>query len=259
MTYVTTVLEDSPLVYYRMDDTESVGKETKDEGSLKQNGTVNGTIPAVAGALVPSGDLDKAAGFSNNNANFVSIANSAGLEALTTAFTFEMWVFPLAAGAASKAVLQKTNATEEENEGVSILVAESGKALQATTFFTVVKETFILAKSLTVSAWNYIVYTYDNAVFRWYINAAQVREKAFVGPTPAFAGPTKIGSRFANVAQPLNGNVDEVAIYSTALSQARISAHYFVGTQPPEPVVAASGAMPRAGHKHPAIRIGALA
>ena len=72
MSYQAEVEADRPLVYYRIDD---AGSETKgaaeDLGSLKLNGTYNGTVPLVAGALESSGDADKAGSWTGNIANFI--------------------------------------------------------------------------------------------------------------------------------------------------------------------------------------------
>ncbi len=101
-----------------------------------------------------------------------------------------------------------------------------------------------------------MVLTYDGTTARLWINGAESGKLAIAAPINTGEGICNIGK--VQNGNPLKGRLDEIAIYGTALPEARIGAHYF-SAHGAEPTFASSGAIPRAGHKHPAIRIGALA
>ncbi len=121
-----------------------------------------------------------------------------------------------------------------------------------------VQKNTTVTNQFTAKKWTHMVGTYDNTTVRLYKDGIQVGTKALAGPINEPVVENGIGKR-GGAGYPANGSIDEVAVYGTTLSAARIKIHFEAGTLAPEPEVAASGAMPRAGHKHPAIRIGALA
>jgi Concanavalin A-like lectin/glucanases superfamily len=68
--------------------------------------------------------------------------------------------------------------------------------------------------------------TYDGTDVRWYVNGILRSTQAASFPTNADASDLQIGKGdFYG-----NNELDEVAIYGTALSAARIAAHYTAGT-----------------------------
>ncbi len=255
LTYKEQVLADSPLLYYRIDDAGSeIGGEAKDLGSLKLNGTYNGTVPLAEGALTVSGDTDKAGSWTKAAANFISVPENAGLSLLTTKFSIEAWLFPLV-------VLQQTGIVHlgQNNVGTEMFQdANAGGGFNFSVGTGGVQKNTIVTGQFTANKWTHMVGTYDNVTIRLYKDGAQVGTKALAGPVNEPLVENGIGLRGGAI-YPANGRIDEVAIYGTTLSPARIQRHYTAGAQAPEPVVAAAGAMPRAGHKHPAVRIGALA
>ena len=89
---------------------------------------------------------------------------------------------------------------------------------------------FITAGSITPFQWYHLVGVYNgsNAAF-FYINGVQVGSSAISGYLPNTANPLMIGARDPGYGY-FDGNVDEVAIYTNALSAAQILAHYQAGT-----------------------------
>ncbi len=249
-TYKETVLADAPLVYYRVDDAGSeTGGAAKDEGSLKQNGIYQGTVPLVEGLI--RAETDKAGSWSNNLANFIEVPDNVGLHLPAEAASYECWAKPVTTAQTGGLIGREVVNTSFD------LLYTAGKifaTFRTTGTVNAATKTVIEAEK-GIKA--HIVATYDGAHARLYYNGALANEVVSTGELKA--GTVLVIGRLANSA-PFNGVIDEVAVYGTTLSEARVKAHFTAGeAAPPEPEVAASGAMPRAGHKHPAIRIGALA
>ncbi len=249
-TYKETVIADAPLVYYRIDD---AGSETegaaKDEGSLKQNGTYRGKVPLTEGLI--RAESDKAGSWSNIIANFIEVPDSEGLHLPAEAATYECWAKPVTTAQTGGLI-----GREVVNTSFDLLYTANQIFATFRTNGTVNGATKAVSEAEKGQK-AHIVATYDGAHTRLYYNGALAKETVTNGTLAP--GTTLFIGRLANQA-PFNGVIDEVAVYGTTLSAARVKAHFEAGeAQPEEPVVTASGAMPRAGHKHPAIRIGALA
>jgi hypothetical protein len=83
------------------------------------------------------------------------------------------------------------------------------------------------AGDLGGSAWVYLVGTYDGLDWKLYRNGALVGTQASAtGALPVDLGDWAVGATGEGWADNFQGTVDEVAIYNTALSASRISAHY---------------------------------
>ncbi|MCH8044121.1 MAG: PEP-CTERM sorting domain-containing protein [Planctomycetes bacterium] len=87
--------------------------------------------------------------------------------------------------------------------------------------------------------WAHLVGTYDGDTQRFYINGQEVGN-ALVGQGfgPNDAEPLRIGggATEGNGNFFFEGDIDEVAVYDTALSPERVLAHYEAGINPiPEP------------------------
>ena len=79
--------------------------------------------------------------------------------------------------------------------------------------------------SLT-SAFRYFVITYDGTNVRWYVDGALVTTQAEAFPPNAGNSVFQLGKGdFYG-----NNGLDEVALYGTALSAARVAAHFAAGT-----------------------------
>ncbi len=86
------------------------------------------------------------------------------------------------------------------------------------------------AGDLGGSDWIHLVGTYDGANWKLYRNGVRVATSAAaVGALPVTGGDWAIGSTGNGWANNFAGDVDEVAIYDTALSDSRIATHYLMG------------------------------
>jgi hypothetical protein len=79
--------------------------------------------------------------------------------------------------------------------------------------------------TVTAGTWYHLVGTYDGTTARFYVNGAEVASGASALPVPNPSQPFTVGGRYDG-SFLFNGRVDEVAVYTSALSAADILAHY---------------------------------
>ena len=72
-----------------------------------------------------------------------------------------------------------------------------------------------------VNAWTHIAFTYDGTTQRLYVNGTQVATKATTGAIQTTNNPLWIGGN-QPYGEYFNGLIDEVRVYSRALSQSEI-------------------------------------
>jgi hypothetical protein len=104
------------------------------------------------------------------------------------------------------------------------------------------KATFAVpAGDLGGGKWIHLAGTYDGSHWTLYRNGTQVASAAdSLGAVPVPYGEWAVGSGGEGWAQNFTGGIDEVAIYNTALSAARIQAHYAAATTAANPSLAIS-------------------
>jgi hypothetical protein len=71
----------------------------------------------------------------------------------------------------------------------------------------------------------HVVGTYDGTTQRLYVNGALVASAALTGPATSNTNPLVIGS-WGGTNEFFAGRIDEVAIYTKALTSAQVQAHY---------------------------------
>ena len=237
--YQSTVLGQSPAGYWRLNETTQPPQNTTttaNTGSLgsSANGTYNNSpargLPGPFAGSVAIG-LDGAS-------QSVTTPWQAGLN--PNAFSVEFWVNP--AQAPFQGTVSYVASSVEVNSPRSgwYMAQDNGTTFGAGSAFVVrlfnqngTAPTIQLAApvSLPVGSWYHIVLTYDGTTATLYENGVAVTNHtaAFVGNVDA---QTSFGCRSDN-AYFWPGQHAEVAMYSAALSAARVSAHYTAGTTAP--------------------------
>jgi concanavalin A-like lectin/glucanase superfamily protein len=207
--YRDQVMADSPRAYWRLGEAAGSGTAT-DETSNANNGTyTNGPTLAQTGALLE--DSNKAVSFDGTN-DFVNVPHSSSLNVGDT-FTLEAWI-KRGSTTADGAVIDKSGAYELNVTSNRVTLRVSGTA-----------DVAYSTRSISdTTRWHHLVATKSGGTVRLYLDGAdvtgQVTNRTFVNSTNALA----IGQS-AN----FNGLIDEPAVYATALSEARVQAHYRVG------------------------------
>jgi hypothetical protein len=83
--------------------------------------------------------------------------------------------------------------------------------------------------NIAKNVWTHLVVTYDGTTVRFYANGEQQWTSTGTTPAPNTLGPLCIGGDPAIGNELFDGNVDEVAIYTNALTVDQIKLHYAVG------------------------------
>jgi len=227
--YRNVILGDSPVGYWRLDETN--GTTAYNLGSLGSaaNGTyTNGVTLAQPGAV--PGDPDYCAAFTATNAASVNVPYSAALN--SSQFTVECWARITGPGRTADAPYQSP-LTSRQNSGPAgyMFYGLYGTTWQFWLGNGAGGYTKLAGPSVQVGAWAYLAATFDGTTARFYVNgfpaasagSAIIANQAAVLRIGGGATDTFPGAYF------LQGNVDEVAVYSKVLAPTAILAHYSAG------------------------------
>jgi hypothetical protein len=218
--YRSAVLADRPVAYWRLD--EATGTMTAhDQTGHGHDGTYSTSCTlGAAGALL--NDSNTAVGLDGTAAS-VTVTPPAQLDFPGhTPFSVEGWLKPARVGDKYHHAINHESQLGVR-EGYAILIEAPAGTLDF--------ERFVDGQGMTVhgpvpneNQWYYAVGTYDTGTLTLYVNGAVVAAQADGRAGNPLADALYIGS--GETEKFFNGAIDEVAIYDTALSQAKIEAHY---------------------------------
>lgn len=141
-------------------------------------------------------------------------------------FTIEFWAYPVEARSSGyQALVSKEDLGLSPDAGWSVHIDNTNKRWGFTRYDTSTYRWATSAtNSVTLYQWTYVVATYDGNYIRLYLNGSLVN-------TQSAGFNAQTSSRSVNVGREsgaayFNGNIDELAIYSRALSSTEISEHY---------------------------------
>jgi hypothetical protein len=218
-TYQSLVLADNPLGYWRLG--EAGGLTANDSSGHGWQGQYKGwPTYSRTGALT-----------ANPNTSIYVNGNNSGLTAPdrndfvgTAPFSIEAWVRPTNLGTASD---YKTLIRKYGGSGYWLWFNSSygfGFERSSTT-----GTTKIMVGPTAVGVWQHVVATFDGTTVRMYVNGV-LRSSAGSGlQISDNAAPVEIGVYSGLTNYSVTGDLDEVAIYGTALPAARVTAHYQKG------------------------------
>jgi hypothetical protein len=260
--YQSTVTAQNPVQYFRLNETApSVAPgpavNTGSLGAAANGVLTNGALAGGASAIVsdPSG---KSGIFPNAAGNRVRVPHQAGL-AVTGPFTVEFWANPAALTSGDSSTMCPVALTQFGDPPGQNTSYRSGWLFYqdgaAGWTFRTYGPTFsaasaIAAAPVTPGRWYHIVGKWDGTSTRVYVNGQLTATASALTfqPVTNSTVPFTIGARADGGLGYFryNGQVDEVAYYPTALSDARILAHYQAGTNtspatPYQTVVLADG------------------
>ena len=207
--------------------------------------TVTYTPPAPGGGLVAAYAFEEATGLvsadASGNANTGTLTNGpvwstgrnggalqfdgvddrvrvndAAVLDLSTAATFEAWVYPTVAPSGWRTILQK-----EVDAYIFAASTHLNTPSSGGTFNGVCCTNVYAPAALPVNTWTHLAASYDGAQIRLYINGAQVAVTAASGILRAERNPLWIGGN-AVYGEHFQGKLDDLRIYNRALSAAEI-------------------------------------
>jgi hypothetical protein len=208
-------LADSPVSYWRLG--EPSGTEAADVKAAN-NGTYKGT-PTLGAAGLLLADPSTAATL-NGTTQYVSVPDSASLD-LGDVFTYEAWIKRSGTGKTDCIIDKGANAAVFRFDGEDHLL------LRRNSVGDIAKST----TKITDTNAHHLVATKNGATAKIYIDGVDVTGAVTNQTCTNTAIALGIGASDAGTEDFFRGTIDEAAVYGTALSAARVLAHYEAGTR----------------------------
>jgi hypothetical protein len=212
--YAGAVLAANPVGYWRLDD---YGTTVRDWAAMPHDGTVHGGVTRLQpGALA---DGSPSMGFDGQPGTYVNVSDVSAVD-VSTAVTVEAW--------ANTDLVQYGAIVERRTStGLAYRLLYGDNRITFRIEGDIpggAAQIQVAPQPADVNAWVHLAGTFDGTTLRLYRNGAEVGSAAVVGTLRTGGGTLCIGSDGTTFA--LTGQVDEVAVYPTALSAAQIAAHY---------------------------------
>lgn len=230
MPYSTEVLADNPNIFLRLGETS--GTIANDETANNADGTYEGGF-----TLNQTGPItgDPGAVFLNGSTGWINLGNPSSAQ-VTGIITLEVCVkfaaFPTTTSDANELTFASlaTKGYDGSNEAYTLRVHNVGgnRTLQFGSYNGTDFGVSYPASGMQTGIWYHIVANYDGVNARIFLNGVQVASAAQSFGAFSSSRPLIIGGASSNFANSrfLNGTIANFALYSTALSGARILAHY---------------------------------
>lgn len=221
MSYASEVLADSPLMFWRLQETS--GTNADDATANNRDGTYGGTtgLNQTPAPLYTDSASRSARTFATSG-SCINISFASWMT-VTTAVSMECWVRFTGTGTTGIFPFSRTGGSAYN---CGILVTASGRVGFGTNGAA-------SGSALTADAlwndghWHHVVGTYDGTTTRVYVDGKLEATAATVsGSLDSTANGLQVGGRGADY---FSGYVAEPAYYNTVLSAARIKAHYLAG------------------------------
>lgn len=219
--YVSTVTADSPAAYWRLG--EASGTNANDEITTN-DGTYSGVTLGAAGAL--TGDSDTAVTL-NGTSSAISVPSGVGAFS-GGPVTAEAWVKTSDTSTLSQMIFGAYQSTSPY-PGWGFLYNQ-GSADHKLAFFTPSGGWVKSTGTITDTAWHYVaakITTGGSVTF--YIDGSPAGTASSTAPN-SYTGAKGIGVQAGGGGARFKGDMDEVAVYGAALSDAQVAAHYAAGT-----------------------------
>ncbi|MGH7951056.1 MAG: LamG-like jellyroll fold domain-containing protein [Limisphaerales bacterium] len=258
--YATNILVLNPTVYYPMHEMApaAAGDIETNYGSLGALGTgyyndwdVNNGDPGntlvtheVAGAL--ANDSNTAIGFSANHNSYLLIPHTSPATTLTPPFTIECWAKGVNNSfgdiiAQAGATLNGGGGNANKN-GVRLCWGGNNLPKGSSTYQPIFQvyvgygtgqRSFSSSAGMTIGVWHHLAVTCDtNDTFTLYVDGNNAGSATYADYVPSAWNPLLVGNGFwgnGGPARQFQGDVDEVAIYTTNLDGSTIYNHYYDG------------------------------
>jgi len=227
--YPDTVLADNPIAYYRFEDPTNATTVIDSSASGANPGTINFDNSGAWPQLGQPGLASNSIAFHlytdayGAETSYVSVPYNPDLNP-PGPFTTECWARVTSWGSGNRCFLssfQNYNAgwwfRQEAGTTPRWLYVHNGGGI------------YMAAGYITKNEWTHLVVTYDGTTVYFYANGTNMWSSTGTIPVPNATGPLCIGGDPAIGDGFFDGNMDEVAIYTNALTASQIQLHYAVG------------------------------
>jgi hypothetical protein len=230
LTYLEEVQADSPVAFYPLDETDGV-VATDVVGGFDGE-YLNGVVLGEPGSVLS--ETGTSIGLLQGSATKVDVPYAAELN--PAVFTVEVWA-QVTGGTSYRSPL--TSRADGPQRGY-IFYADPSNVWQFWTGSGEQTGWHVLSGPGVVNgAWAHLVGVFDGFTKKFYLNGQEVAsaDNVFVGPNDEH--PLRIGGGATESTGSFffEGQVDNVAIYDSALSAERIQAHYVTGATPADRVL----------------------
>lgn len=204
---ITTASSPSGLVAaYGFD--EGTGPTTADASGHGNTGTLAGAVWTSQGRFGGAVSFDGSGWISVDDADSLDLSN---------AMTLEAWLYPTAVPTGWSTALMK----EQPGEFDYVLYAGSPLNQPNVFVYSGGEQGAADVSGLPLNVWTHLAGTYDGNSLCLYVNGTLVASNAVSGSIAQSSGPLRIGGN-AVWGEYFQGQIDEVRIYSRALSAAEI-------------------------------------
>lgn len=213
--YETTVLNDSPKLFYRFNDAPGSGTATDSSGNAK-HGTPSNVTFGQAGAMA---GLGTAAAFNNSNSNIVAPALGS-----MSQLSIETWLRPTTISTDFDTIFDvrnwTTGAVHYQLRNNQLEFSIYGKP----------DLYFGSAAAFPLNAWTHVITTYNQATgeVSVYVNGVLLGTQTHTSPVGVNLAAADIGAWNGN-SRAFDGSIDELSIYDYVLSPQQIASHYLAG------------------------------
>jgi RHS repeat-associated protein len=217
-TYASTVLGDTPGLYYRLNDSMSLAADSSGNGRDGQYNTGH-YIQGQGGALV--GDADTSTTFNSyccDYAGYASSLSASGLPIGSASRSVELWFHNDRDGQLLTYGVGGTRALLSLRlvNGNQLAVVTGGD-----------DKYFTAPYAIENSSWHYVVLTYDGSVgLSLYLDGQSLGTQNLAGTLNTGSNNLIVGSNVGGWGTLYAGGLDEVALYPAALSATQVSNHF---------------------------------
>jgi hypothetical protein len=218
-TYVSTVLGDRPSVYYRLGDATTA--VMADSSGHQANGVYNpsNVTLGVAGAI--PGDADTAIGDQGHCCGYATAW--AALPSSNAARSAEVWLQSSTASPCCKPWGLMSWGQPGTDQAFSVIEANPSM-LEVSAFED--DHYFLLPYPIDDRSWHLVAVTYDGSTIQVYLDGLLIGSGTFNGPLDTLPGPLQVGTDVSGNSALIDANLDELAVFPTALSAAQVAAQF---------------------------------
>jgi hypothetical protein len=211
--YATEVLSDAPVGYWRLNERNT--PDAFDASGYDHHGVYTGGVTLLQPGIVA---VDPCAAFDGTNGAVTlneDILDFAG----TARFSVEAWID----GSDGDGYVVGKMSYDGAYHGWMLTTDPSGPGMR----FQRHPASGVVGGAVVLDEWNHVVGTYDGSTLRLYLNGQEVSNKASTSTLEDIVEPLVVSDGASWGAY--QGRIDEVAVYETNLSAARVLAHYEAG------------------------------
>ena len=230
--YGTEVLADSPLGYWELDETAADLTSMTDSSGNGYDGTFTANLVREQPPLITTGTSIE---FDGGGGNGVNINGAVAALQLTGDMTAEAWVNMNSFAAQNtylvncSSIISRPEQTSD-NYLWSLTISSTGFMRCFWEYAGSANQTVLSTHAITTGTVHHLVIVRDTSAktVTFFDNGVEYDTVGYAeNPTAGTDSIVQIGKRFGG--GELDGFLDEVAVYNTKLSLARIQAHYNAG------------------------------